>query len=210
MAFMDLPCCEFVGALASKEPVPGGGGAAALVGAVGAALGHMVGSLTVGKKRYSDVEQEVEGLMERASALQGELLALAERDAEVFLPLAKAYKMPSGTQAEREAKALEMEKTLGACCDVPLAIMEKCCEGARLCEAFAGKGAAIAASDAGAGAAFCNAALQAAALNVFINTKAMSDRERAAELNERARALLARGGSAAQAVFDGVAAQLGG
>ena len=90
MGFSTVPCNEFVDVLGSKAPVPGGGGASALVGAVGTALGNMVGALTVGKKKYADVEEEMKELMAKATTLQDELLHLIERDAEVFEPLSKA------------------------------------------------------------------------------------------------------------------------
>ena len=98
MGFSTVPCNEFVEVLASKAPVPGGGGASALVGAIGTALGNMVGSLTVGKKKYADVEEEMYALKAKCDTLQKELLALVEKDAEVFEPLSKAYGMPRNTE----------------------------------------------------------------------------------------------------------------
>ncbi len=105
MGFSTVPCNEFVEVLGSKAPVPGGGGASALVGAVGTALGNMVGALTVGKKKYADVEEEMKELMAKATTLQDELLHLIERDAEVFEPLSKAYGMPRETEEEKAEKA---------------------------------------------------------------------------------------------------------
>ena len=90
MGFSDKSCREFVEVLASKEPVPGGGGAAALAGALAAALANMVGSLTVGKKRYAAVEEDIKDLMRKMTKIQDDFLALIERDAEAFKPLAKA------------------------------------------------------------------------------------------------------------------------
>ena len=104
MGFSTSTCTEFVEVLASKAPVPGGGGASALVGAVGTALENMVGSLTVGKKKYADVEEEMKELMAKATTLQDELLHLIERDAEVFEPLSKAYGMPRETEEEKAEK----------------------------------------------------------------------------------------------------------
>ena len=94
MNITEKSCVEFVNALATKAPVPGGGGASALVGAIGTALGNMVGSLTVGKKKYADVEAEMQELKEKCDQLQSELLELVEKDAEVFAPLAQAYGRP--------------------------------------------------------------------------------------------------------------------
>ena len=128
MGFSTVPCNEFVEVLGSKAPVPGGGGASALVGAVGTALGNMVGALTVGKKKYADVEEEMKELMAKATTLQDELLHLIERDAEVFEPLSKAYGMPRETEEEKAEKARVMEIVLKDACSVPMEIMEKCCE----------------------------------------------------------------------------------
>ena len=171
MGFSTVPCNEFVEVLGSKAPVPGGGGASALVGAVGTALGNMVGALTVGKKKYADVEEEMKELMAKATTLQDELLHLIERDAEVFEPLSKAYGMPRETEEEKAEKARVMEIVLKDACSVPMEIMEKCCEAIDLIVEFAAKGSALAISDAGVGATFCKAALEGASLNVYINTK---------------------------------------
>ena len=191
MGFSTVPCNEFVEVLGSKAPVPGGGGASALVGAVGTALGNMVGALTVGKKKYADVEEEMKGLMAKATTLQDELLHLIERDAEVFEPLSKAYGMPRETEEEKAEKARVMEIVLKDACSVPMEIMEKCCEAIDLIVEFAAKGSALAISDAGVGAAFCEAALEGASLNVYINTKSMKNRECAEELNRKCDEMLA-------------------
>ena len=191
MGFSTVPCNEFVEVLGSKAPVPGGGGASALVGAVGTALGNMVGALTVGKKKYADVEEEMKELMAKATTLQDKLLHLIERDAEVFEPLSKAYGMPRETEEEKAEKARVMEVVLKDACSVPMEIMEKCCEAIDLIVEFAAKGSALAISDAGVGAAFCKAALEGASLNVYINTKSMKNREYAEELNEKCDEMLA-------------------
>lgn len=190
MSFVKESCEQFVESLAAKDPVPGGGGASAMVGAIGAALGNMVGSLTVGKKKYADVQEEIRLMIEETGMLREALLSCVQKDAEVFAPLAKAYGMPKETEAERAEKALVMEKSLKDACSVPMEIMTLCCKSIELCEKFAEKGSKLAISDAGAGATLCKAALQAASLNVFINTKAMSDREYAKEMNLRADTML--------------------
>ena len=128
MGFSTSTCTEFVEVLASKAPVPGGGGASALVGAVGTALGNMVGSLTVGKKKYADVEDEMWELKAKCDQLQKDFLRLIERDAEVFEPLSKAYGMPKETEEEKAEKARVMEIVLKDACSVPMEIMEKCCD----------------------------------------------------------------------------------
>ena len=171
MGFSTVPCNEFVEVLASKAPVPGGGGASALVGAIGTALGNMVGSLTVGKKKYADVEEEMYALKAKCDTLQKELLALVEKDAEVFEPLSKAYGMPRNTEEEKAEKARVMEIVLKDACSVPMEIMEKCCEAIELIQEFAAKGSTLAISDAGVGAAFCKAALEGASLKTVSTQK---------------------------------------
>ena len=208
MGFSTVPCNEFVEVLASKAPVPGGGGASALVGAIGTALGNMVGSLTVGKKTYADVEEEMYELKGKADALQKELLHLIERDAEVFEPLSKAYGMPRNTEEEKAEKARVMEIVLKDACSVPMEIMERCCEAIDLIEVFAEKGSTLAISDAGVGATFCKAALEGASLNVFINTKSMKNREYADELNKKADEMLSVYTKKAEEIYQSVAARL--
>lgn len=210
MGFSTVPCNEFVEVLGSKAPVPGGGGASALVGAVGTALGNMVGSLTVGKKKYVDVEEEMYALKAKCDILQKELLALVEKDAEVFEPLAKAYGLPKSTPEEIAEKERVMAIVLKDACAVPMEIMEKCCEALDLIKEFAAKGSALAISDAGVGAVFCKAALQGASLNVFINTKSMKDRAYAEELNAKANAMLEKYPPMADEIFEAVMARLKG
>ena len=186
----------------------GGGGASALVGAIGTALGNMVGSLTVGKKKYADVEAEMYELKAKADALQKDLLRLIERDAEVFEPLSKAYGMPRETEEEKAEKARVMEIVLKDACSVPMEIMEKCCEAIDIIEVFAEKGSTLAISDAGVGAAFCKAALEGASLNVFINTKSMKNREYAEELNKKADEMLSVYPKKAEEIFQSVMGRL--
>ncbi len=204
MGFSTVACDEFVSVLASKAPVPGGGGASALVGAIGVALGNMVGSLTVGKKKYADVEDEMWELKGKCDALQTKLLTLIEKDAEVFEPLSKAYGLPKDTEEEKAKKAEVMEEALKLACTVPMDIMTACCEAIDLIEVFAAKGSRLAVSDAGVGAAFCKAALCGASLNVFINTKSMKNREYAEELNKKCNAMLDVYPKKAEDIFNNV------
>ncbi len=186
MKFADYNIQEFTDVLSTKEPVPGGGGAAALVAAIGMALGNMVGSLTVGKKTYADVEEEMQETMVLAEAIRAELLACMDADAEAFLPLAEAYSIPK----DDPTRPAVMEKALRQACMAPLELMQKICAAIELLEVFAAKGSKIAISDAGVGAVCCKAALQGAALNVFINTKSMTDGIIAGALNAQAEDML--------------------
>ena len=208
MEMMEKSCGQFLAELAGKAPTPGGGGASALVGAAGVALGNMVGSLTVGNKKYAAVEADIQALNARAEALRGELEALVQADAEAFAPLAAAYGLPKDTPEQTAHKAAVLEKALDAACAVPLQIMEKCAEGITLAEEYAAKGSVLAVSDAGCAATLCKAALQAASLNVFINTKLMTDRSCAGALDARADSLLNEFVPRADAVFESVMQKL--
>jgi len=207
MDYTKQSCEEFITVLASKEPVPGGGGASALVGAIGMALGNMVGSLTLGKKKYADVQEDIIALKAKADTLQDELIALVAKDAEVFAPLSRAYGMPKDTPEQQAEKARVMEKALRECCDVPLVIMEKCCEAIKLHGQFAVTGTATAISDVGCGVVCCKAALQAASLNVFINTKSMTDRDYAEGINRKANTMLEEYTELADEIYKDVAAR---
>lgn len=191
MELMNLSCKAFLEDLAGSAPAPGGGGAAALVGAAGAALGNMVGSLTIGKKKYAAVEADILVLNPRAAALRKRLEGLVQADADAFAPLAAAYKLPKETPEQQAHKAVVLETALEGACAVPLEIMSACCEGIALAAEYAEKGSVMAVSDAGCAALFCKAALQAAGLNVSINTRLMADKAHAAALNAQADAMLA-------------------
>ena len=161
------------------------------MGAAGAALGNMVGSLTVGKKKYAAVEADILILNRRAVALRKRLEGLVQADADAFAPLAAAYKLPKETPEQQAHKAAVLETALEGACAVPLEIMSACCEGIALAAEYAEKGSVMAVSDAGCAALFCKAALQAAGLNVSINTRLMADNAHAAALNAQADAMLA-------------------
>lgn len=186
MRFEDKKINEFTEVLASKEAVPGGGGASALVGSIGMALGNMVGSLTIGKKKYADVEEDIQALMTEGENLRIELLSMMDKDAEAFAPLAKAYGIPKDDPSRDEV----MEKALDVACQAPMDIMRTVCKALDVIKEFAAKGSALAISDAGVGAVCCKAALQGASLNVFINTKSMKDRTKAEALEAEANAML--------------------
>ena len=172
---LDNTCNEFIDALASKEPVPGGGGAAALVGCLGMALGNMVGNLTLGKKKYADVEAEILELMARGRGLMERLKELVSEDAVAFRPLSDAYRLPSGTEEEKAFKEEQIQKALPEAARVPMEIAKMSVEVIRLQHHFAEKGSVLAVSDAGCGTEFARAALKSARLNVLINLKLMKE-----------------------------------
>ena len=145
----------------------------------------MVGSLTVGKKTYADVEEEIIECKKQADEIAKEFLELMDKDAEAFEPLSKAYGLPKSTPEELAKK----EEALNTACSVPIEIMKTCARGIDLVEVFAAKGSRIALSDAGVGATLLKSAMQGASLNVYINTKSMKDRRKAEELNHLADSL---------------------
>ncbi len=184
---------DFIEDLSSAEPVPGGGGACAAVGAFAAALGMMVANLTVGKKRYADVEEEMKEILFRLKGLQTELIALTDKDAQCFEPLSRAYGLPRETEEEKDRKERVLEKALFEASVVPIELMETILKAMECLEILGEKGSRIAISDAGVGILFAQAALEGASLNVYINTKLMKNRERAQELNRKADALIQEG-----------------
>ena len=167
----------------------------------------MVGSFTVGKKKYAAVEAEMVDLKKQAAELEEQLLHLVDEDARVFAPLSQAYGLPTGTEEEKARKAEIMEKCLKDAAEVPMGIMRCACQALDMLRQFADKGSKMMISDAGCGAVCCRAALEAASLNVFINTKSMKDRQYAEKLNDEADAMLAKYSQLAQEVYAEVTEQ---
>lgn len=200
--------CEYLEVLSSKAPVPGGGGASALAGALGNALGQMVVNLTVGKKKYAEVEEEMQEYLEHLKNMQQEFLHLSDRDAEVFAPLAECYRLPSATPEEKEHKETVMEEKLLDASMVPVEIMEKALELLEILDVLADKGSRMAVSDVGVAVQFTRTALLGAVMNVYINTKSMKNREKAEEINQGAKRMIKIGTSQADEIYEKVLAQL--
>jgi formiminotetrahydrofolate cyclodeaminase len=159
----------FLGELASDAPTPGGGSVAALAGALGAALNSMVANLTIGKKKYVDVEEEMKRLLVQTESLRIELAQLIAEDANAFDKVMAAMKLPKETDEEKAARREALQDTLVDAAVVPLAVMEKCVEVIRLAEPIAASGNRNAVSDAGVAALMGRAGAHAARLNVLIN-----------------------------------------
>lgn len=185
---LDLSAKDFIAALSSKEPVPGGGGASAYVGSLGMALGLMVGNLTIGKKKYQDVEEDILLIMAKGQRILDRLTELVKEDAEAFYPLSQAYGLPKNTEEEARTKEETLQKALVKASLVPLEIARYSAQAIDLHEELALKGSRIAISDVGVGVVFAKAALVGAKLNVLINTQMMKDMELKqkieAEMNE--------------------------
>lgn len=196
----DLSCAGFVQALSSKDPVPGGGGASALAGALGAALCSMVGGLTVGKRQYAGVEDDVKSMMDRAEGLRARLLELVDGDAAAFEPLSRAYAIPKDGPGRGEV----MEQCLRDAAAVPMEVLRLACEGIDLHREMERKGNAMLMADVGIGAIMCWAALYGAWLTVKVNTKSMTDREYAEGINAEADALVEKYWKIAEQVYEAV------
>lgn len=202
--FVNKTCAEFSRQLASNAPVPGGGGAAALAGALGAALASMVSNLTIGKKKYAAYENDLRQLLEKSEALREELLSLVDKDAEAFEPLSRAYSIPKD-DPNRETV---MEECLKLACTVPMDILRAADKVACLLPELVEKGSTLAVSDAGCAAACCKAAAQSAGLNVYINTKLMKDKEYAAAAEKEAEELMNRCAAMTDEAYGRVLAKL--
>ena len=193
---------SFIDELASAAPTPGGGGASAYAGALAAALASMVGNLTLGKKTYADVEDEVRASLARLDALRARLVALVDEDARAFEPLAAAYRLPKATPEEQAAKNAALQQALVGASDVPLAIMRAVADVVDEADYLAHHGSKMARSDAGVAAAFARAASDGASLNIFINAASLDDAAQAARYRGEAESLAARTRERCDELFD--------
>jgi formiminotetrahydrofolate cyclodeaminase len=209
MKLIEKNSIEFIDVLASKAPVPGGGGAAALVGAVGMALGSMVCNLTIGKKKYAQHEDDVKEILFQAEKIQKDLLDMIDKDAEGFLPLSKAYGLPSNTDEEKKIKEETMESALKLACEVPIKIVRTCYDSIKLHEALVDKGSKLAISDVGVGVQCLRAALLSGELNVIININSIKDKEYVHNVKTEVSNLVNEGVKIADEVYSEVEKMLG-
>ena len=201
----ELDLNNFTKELSSGAPVPGGGGASALMGAVSASLCSMVGNLTSGKKKYAEYQQDIERIIADAVTLNEKMLSLIEKDAEAFEPLAKAYSIPK----EEPGRDETLEKALYEAAMAPLEIVKCSAEVSALIKELVVKGSRLAISDVGVAASACEACAKGAAMNVYINTKLMKDRECAAKLNAETIALVDEVCAVSKAAYEEVKGGLG-
>jgi len=199
----------FLDDLASERPTPGGGGAAAVCGAIGAALVSMVANLTIGKKNYEAVWQDLEAVKAKAEALRAELTGAIEEDVAAFNSVMGAYGLPRATDEEKAARAASIQAALKDATLAPLRAVKACFEVIRLSADVAEKGNLNVISDAGVAALAANAGLRSAALNVFINAKAIKDRDFAEKQIAEVNALLAQAAEATESVYQTVRTKIG-
>lgn len=173
--YADLTVSQFLDALASKEPVPGGGSGAALAGALAAALVSMVCNLTIGKKGYEAVEREMQAILGESEAIRKELPQLLEADTQAYSRVMEAYRMPRASDEEKQAREAAMQERLKEAAEVPFKIAERCARVVALALPAARMGNKWAVSDAGVGALLGEASMHSALLNVEINLASIKD-----------------------------------
>lgn len=181
---VDMTVKEFIEELASKSPAPGGGSASALAGALAAALTSMVANLTIGKKKYAAVEEEMKALRTAAGELMSELLELMDRDTAAFNEVMAAYKLPKDTAEEKQRRSAAIAAATKKATEVPLELARRCVRLLELAQIAADQGNRNAVSDAGVAAAMAQAAFKGAVYNVRVNMPGLADNEYRAYVDE--------------------------
>ena len=204
MKLAELKTAEFVDLLASDAPAPGGGSAAALEGALGAALTAMVCGLTVGKKKYAEFQELAESAQAKATDLKARFVDVMDRDTEAFNVVSAAFGMPKETDEEKAARSAAIQKGLEGCTKTPFEMMELAVETLELTASILGKSNDSAASDLGVSALSLRAAIQGAWLNVLINIGSLKDQALAEDYRAKGEALLAKALPLADQIYDTV------
>lgn len=208
MKLTEKPVNNFLDELASNAPAPGGGSVAALSGALGAALVSMVCNLTLGKKGYEDVQDDIKDLLAQSEGLRKELSDLLEADVAAYTGYSKAAKMPRATEEEKAERSKAMLAALKVATDVPLSIAEAAVKVMDLCMPAAEKGNKWAVSDAGVAVLMAEAALRSAALNVLINLGTLKDEEFVNDRRAKLESLLEGKGVMRDEIYDYVVGKL--
>jgi len=180
---IDKKINNFLDELASNSPTPGGGSVAALAGALGAALVSMVGNLTMGKKKYEDVEEDIKKIISSSEKLRYELSQLIEEDVKAFNNFMATYKMPKETEDEKKIRAEKIQESLIEAAKVPLKVAYKCLDILSLSKEVAEKGNINVVSDGGVAVLMAEAALESAIINVKINLRMIKDEKVRTELS---------------------------
>lgn len=197
---------QFLQNLSSADPTPGGGGASALIGSVAAALGSMVGNLTTGKKKYAQYQEDIERILAQTGEKWRILEDYIAKDAESFAPLAAAYGIPKDQEGREEI----LQNALVEAARVPLEIARECATLVPLLEELSEKGSRLAISDVAVAAVACRSAIEGAVMNVYINTKLMTDRSLADSMNAEANQLVADSRVRLDKVYEEISNQLQG
>ncbi len=201
MKLTEKSCVEFVDLLASKKAVPGGGGAAALSGALGIALNSMVANFSIGKKSLLEYEEEHKSILKEGEDLKNKLIDLVDEDAENFLPLSKAYGMKSSTEEEKKHKEQVLQDALKVACSGPVKMIEYIYESILLHERLLDKSSKIIVSDIGVGVQCLKSALHSANLNVIINLNSIKDEEYKNEIQKNINPKIEDGSKKADEIY---------
>ena len=201
---------DYVAKLASGEPTPGGGSGAALAGALGAALGEMVGNFTVGKEKFAAVENDVRRILDSLGLQRVKLLELTDADAGAYAKVGAAYAMPRETDDEKAVRKASIEEALKAAAEVPLAVTDCCLSIIQELDELEEKGNPNLLSDVAVSAELALAALRCAWLNVEINLASIKDEGYVGQKREIIDRRLQRAETSARAVFDRIAQKIRG
>lgn len=208
MKLTERPVTEFLDALASKEPTPGGGGGAAMSGALAAALASMVCNLTLGKEKYASVQADMQAMVAETELLRHRLTALIDADEAAYGAMSAAYRMPKDTDEQKKARSAAIQKSLMNATTPPMEIAEACVQVLKLCAPIAEKGNVSAVSDAGVAALLAEAGLRSAGLNVMINLGMIKDEKFVARNRRKLSGLLRGKGKLKDATVNQVIAKL--
>ena len=206
--FTEQQLQTFLDQLASRASTPGGGSAAAIMGAMGAALISMVANLTVGKKKYEDVDAEMQEFLEQSEALRTRLTGMIQADVDVFDKVMAAYGMARETEADKEQRSRAIQAALKEATDVPLACAQLCADVIELCRPVAEKGNLNVISDAGVAVLAAHAALRSAALNVYINIGGIRDSDFVNDRRKKLEFVVSGAGIATETVYELVKSKL--
>ena len=202
MKLAEMNVTQFADVLASDAPAPGGGSTAALAGALGAALTAMVCELTVHKKQFAEVREDVLAVQAKASQLQKAFLDVMDRDTDAFLVVSNAFAMPKATDGEKTARSAAIQKGLEGCTATPFEMMQLAAQTIELTESLLGRFNTASASDLGVGALSLRTAVQGAWLNVLINIGSLKNKELAEDYRAKGQALVDEVVAAADRVYD--------
>jgi formiminotetrahydrofolate cyclodeaminase len=206
--FNQLSVNEFMELLYSKQPIPGGGGVAALCAAMGAALCGMVANLTYGKKKYAQYDEDIKRILEKSLSVKNKCLELVNEDAVSFAPLAQAYKLPSENEEQKQIKNKVIQNSLKAAAQTPVECIKISCEVIVMLEELSDKGNVLALSDVGVGALCTLAAIKSAWLTVLINLNLMDDIQYVKALKEEMTQLICQANESCIKIYDKVEKKL--
>lgn len=209
MKLSQCTCEDFAVKLASKEPVPGGGGVAALAGSLGAALASMVANYSIGKKKFLGMEAKHQEIIDKSCDLMNKLMALIDEDAENFAPLSKAYGMPSATEEEKAEKEKVLQQCLLVAASGPVKMVEYVYDAIKIQEELVDISTKIIISDVGCAVQMLKAALYSANLNVIVNMNSIKDEKYVAETSAKCNKMVAEGTQIADKVYNKVVEVLG-